>query len=278
MTWSVRVAVQPPSTSIMDSTTLKELRLYHDADHCEFTHKLVFAGLPSEDDITQATLLVTEAIAAPVGQPEPHVFWVCDEDEQTLAFECAYVARCRAECIEDVYDACSKEACWEDTGATKRVLSNTVQRQLKVVTKGAVGKGALLNFLLKRATTADGSTGKLAWTRDSLPVFNGLSLSAASAGNRQVAFKAQAETFTLLGRGRYGEEQLNESPWQSMHILFSGAFITYLTSMFDPCCCVLVCYAASGQANCLSEQDGKALPAPGWPRSGKRHGKVRKYY
>ena len=43
-------------------------------------------------------------------------------------------------------------------------------------------------------------------------------------------------------------------------------------------CCVLVSYVTSGQANCLSEQDGEALTAPGWPRSGKRHGKVRKYY
>ena len=43
-------------------------------------------------------------------------------------------------------------------------------------------------------------------------------------------------------------------------------------------CYVLVCYVASGQANSLSEQDGEALTAPGWPRSGKRHGNVRKYY
>ena len=76
----------------MDSTMLAKLRQYRNPLHCEFTQKVVFVQIPSEEEVTAATLLVGEAIAAPAGQPEPHVFWAMEEEERTVAYQCAFMA------------------------------------------------------------------------------------------------------------------------------------------------------------------------------------------
>ena len=165
----------------MDSTTMAKLRQYRDPSLCEYTQKIVFSNIPTADEITSANVLMGEALAAPAGQPEPHVFWSLEEDERALAYSCAFMAKNRTECIEEVFDAYAKEAYWADTAESKRILSNPVQRQLKAVAKGAVGKEAVLNYLLHQATTADPNTGKIAWPRDSLPVFLSISLPDSSA-------------------------------------------------------------------------------------------------